>query len=89
MGFELAGELRHFQPNKNVTIVHSQAYLFKDRYPDKFRKYGLKKARALGINVILGDRVALPEEPYTSVTTEKGVKLEADLVVRLNMSLKV
>ncbi|KAG8904173.1 hypothetical protein FRB99_002121 [Tulasnella sp. 403] len=83
VGVEMAGEIRHFHPNKRVTIVHSQDYLLNDVYPDKFRKRVVDKARANGTDVILNDRASVPQGQYSSVTTEKGVNIEADLVVPL------
>ncbi|KAG8898418.1 hypothetical protein FRB99_007447 [Tulasnella sp. 403] len=82
-GLEMAGELRHWYPGKAVTVVHAQNAVLHDALPAKFRQQALDKARALGINVILNDRAAVPEGQYSSVTTEKGENIKADLVIPL------
>ncbi|KIO28783.1 hypothetical protein M407DRAFT_242857 [Tulasnella calospora MUT 4182] len=81
VGTELSGELKHFYPNKHVTLVHAEEYLLNATYPPKFRKTVTDNLKGYGINVILDDKATLPEQPFTSVTTEKGQKVDADLVV--------
>jgi NADH dehydrogenase FAD-containing subunit len=79
---EYVGELAHYYPEKKVTLVHGQAALMNDTYPDKFRKSVLDAVKKIGIEVILGDKIptkAVPEGGY--VTTEKGHHVRADLVV--------
>ncbi|KAG8895160.1 hypothetical protein FRC00_007869 [Tulasnella sp. 408] len=81
VGAELAGELKHFYPNKHVTLIHAQESLLNAVYPPKFRKRVTDNLRSYGVNVILEDKATVPTQPYTSVTTEKGEKVDADLVV--------
>ncbi|KAG8912678.1 hypothetical protein FRC01_004956, partial [Tulasnella sp. 417] len=50
-------------------------------YPPKFRKRVTDNLRGYGVNVIVDDKATLPAQPYTSVTTDKGQKIDADLVV--------
>ncbi|KAI0823945.1 FAD/NAD-P-binding domain-containing protein [Trametes gibbosa] len=82
VGLELAGEIKEVSPNKKVTIVHSDAKLINDTYPDKFRKDIERRARALGIEFILGDKLDTPPEGTVGVTTHNGKSIpDADLVV--------
>lgn len=80
-GYEVAGELRYYNPGSNVTVIHGLDLPFNPAYPDKFRKYAAKRLRETGVNLILGDRATYPSAPFTSITTEKGVTVKADLVV--------
>ncbi|KAG8891683.1 hypothetical protein FRC01_014572 [Tulasnella sp. 417] len=50
-------------------------------YPDKFRRRIVERWEALGVKFFLGDRGSLPQGDYTSITTEKGRTIKADLVV--------
>ncbi|KAG8966180.1 hypothetical protein FRC03_012370 [Tulasnella sp. 419] len=77
----MSGEIKHFYPNTNVTLVQSAQALLNDTYPMKFRTYTLNALQGVGVNVILDDKVDIPQEPYSSVTTHKGKTLKADLVI--------
>jgi len=81
VGIEFAGEIKHFYPNKNITLIHAEEYPLNAAYPVKFRKYAAQRIREAGINLILNDRASLPSGSTTSITTEKGVTVEADLVL--------
>jgi apoptosis-inducing factor 2 len=82
---ELAGELHHFHPEINITLVHGGDNLFTDVYPNKFRQRVLDALHSRRINVILGDRVEAPPQSLDPavITTAKGVTIEADIVVRI------
>ncbi|KAG8924066.1 hypothetical protein FRC01_011981, partial [Tulasnella sp. 417] len=81
VGIELSGELKHYYPNKNVTLIHNDGQLMNAAYPDKFRSRVLQKWKDLGVNVVLGDRATVPQGEYTSITTDKGRTIKTDLVV--------
>lgn len=81
VGTELSGELRHYYPNKNVTVVHSENLLLNSTYPDKFRTRTTEKWRSLGVKLVLSDRANIPEGEYSSITTDKGETIRADLIV--------
>ncbi|CAE7101786.1 unnamed protein product [Rhizoctonia solani] len=82
VGLEYAGELAHYYPNTKVTLVHSLPELTNDTYPAKFRKSLLDGVTKLGVRVILGDRLSAQSSAQDGhVTTEKGVRLRADLVI--------
>jgi len=82
-GFEIAGEMRHWYPQANVTIIHALDEPFNSAYPLKFRQLAAKRLREVGITLILNDRASLPEGPFESITTDKGVTVKADLVLPL------
>ncbi|KAG8958267.1 hypothetical protein FRC03_009300 [Tulasnella sp. 419] len=81
LGIELAGEIKHFYPNTNVTLVHAGHALISDIYPMKVRTFTLNALQDAGVNVILDDKVDVPREPYSSVTTRKGRTIRADLMI--------
>lgn len=69
-------------PGKNVTVVHGGTELMNNTYPSKFRKVLLKTVTKMGVEVVLGDKIAptvVPEGGY--VTTENGKRIQADIVV--------
>ncbi|QRV76818.1 apoptosis-inducing factor 2 [Ceratobasidium sp. AG-Ba] len=82
VGLEYAGELRHYTPEKEVTLVHAQKELMNQTYPSKYRKSLLDGITKLGVKVILGDRIStnvVPENGY--VTTEGGERIRADMII--------
>ncbi|CAE6346400.1 unnamed protein product [Rhizoctonia solani] len=82
VGIEYAGELAHYYPNTKVTLVHSLPDLTNDTYPAKFRKSVLDGVTKLGVQVVLGDKLPTDSSPKDGhVTTEKGVRLRADVVI--------
>ncbi|KAG9118580.1 hypothetical protein FRC07_006846 [Ceratobasidium sp. 392] len=84
-GLEYAGELRHYYPEKKVTVIHGGKELMNQTYPAKFRRSILDGVRKLGVEVVLGDKIspkAVPEGGY--VTTEHGERIRADMVVTAN-----
>jgi len=84
VGTELAGEIAHAHPDKQVTLVSSDSTLFPD-FPEKLGKSLHKKLEAMGVEVITGVRAeSLPgrDAPQSSnVTLSDGRIVEADLVV--------
>ncbi|KAG8743414.1 hypothetical protein FRC10_012079 [Ceratobasidium sp. 414] len=82
VGLEYVGELRHFMPNKKVTVVHGGNELMNRTYPPKFRKALFSAITKMGVQVILGDKISPTVVPEGGiVTTEKGQQIEADLVI--------
>ncbi|KIY68526.1 FAD/NAD(P)-binding domain-containing protein [Cylindrobasidium torrendii FP15055 ss-10] len=81
VGIELAGEIKDVWPNKPVTIVHNQRLLLNDTYPDKFRRRMEQGLHARGIVTVFEDSVGELAPGVTSITTQKGKTLSADLVV--------
>ncbi|KAG8862923.1 hypothetical protein FRB96_000343 [Tulasnella sp. 330] len=81
VGIEICGEIRHFIPDKEVTLVHNQDQLLNSAYPAKYRKTLFDGLKAIGVTVYLKDRVTAPMGPHTSITTENGVKIKADVVI--------
>ncbi|CEL58299.1 Apoptosis-inducing factor 2 OS=Taeniopygia guttata GN=AIFM2 PE=2 SV=1 [Rhizoctonia solani AG-1 IB] len=82
VGIEYAGELVNYYPNTKVSLVHSLPELTNDTYPAKFRNSLLDALKKLGVQVVLGDRLptqSVPKDGY--ITTEKGARLQADLVI--------
>ncbi|KAI0042337.1 FAD/NAD-P-binding domain-containing protein [Auriscalpium vulgare] len=80
-GIEYAGEVSDFFPGKKVTIVHGSDQLINSTYPDKYRKRVEQSVRAVGVDIVFNDY--LDDNTITDgfVTTRKGKKIKADLVV--------
>ncbi|KAI0329011.1 FAD/NAD-P-binding domain-containing protein [Cubamyces sp. BRFM 1775] len=82
VGLETAGEIKDMWPRKKVTVVHSEAQLLNDAYPQKFRRDIERRARLRGIDLIFGDKVDIPPEATIGVVTRNGRQLpDVDLVV--------
>ncbi|PFH45970.1 hypothetical protein AMATHDRAFT_157112 [Amanita thiersii Skay4041] len=81
VGIELAGELKEFHPNKNVTIVHGQELPLNDYYPRRWRKDIARRLRRRGVNLVLSDYVDDEEIEHYTIKTRNGEVVLADLVV--------
>ncbi|KJA15813.1 hypothetical protein HYPSUDRAFT_1066992 [Hypholoma sublateritium FD-334 SS-4] len=81
VGLELAGEIKDLSPSKNVTIVHGQALLLNESYPESWRASVAKSFGSRGIDFILGDYVDDLEIKEGYVTTRSGKRIKADLAV--------
>ncbi|KAI0354849.1 FAD/NAD-P-binding domain-containing protein [Trametes cingulata] len=83
VGIETAGEVKDEWPEKKVTLVHSDKMLLNDAYPERFRRDLERRARARGIEVLLGDRVDALPEGTVGISTKNGTHIpDADLVVQ-------
>lgn len=84
VGTELAGEISHAFPAKQVTLVASDPTLFPN-LPSKLGGSLRKKLEAMGVEVITGARArSLPGRTAPeagSVTLSNGREIEADLIV--------
>ncbi|KAG8928031.1 hypothetical protein FRC03_009299 [Tulasnella sp. 419] len=81
VGLELAGEIRHYHPDSNVTLIQASEELFNDTYAMKFRRRSLEAMENLGVRVLLHDRVGIPQIPVKEVMTLNGVKVKTDLII--------
>ncbi|QRW05750.1 apoptosis-inducing factor A [Ceratobasidium sp. AG-Ba] len=82
VGVEYVGELRHFMPDKKITLVHGGNELMNKTYPVKYRKALYNAVTKLGVHVILDDKISPTTAPEGGiVTTEKGQQIEADIVI--------
>ncbi|KAK2462569.1 hypothetical protein APHAL10511_005412 [Amanita phalloides] len=81
VGVELATELKHRFPDKNVTIVHGQELPMNDYYPDKWRRVLDRRIRKQGIKLIINDYIDDLEVENGAVKTRQGQSLVADLVI--------
>ncbi|MEM8572637.1 MAG: FAD-dependent oxidoreductase [Pseudomonadota bacterium] len=84
VGIELAGEIAHRFPEKSVSLVSADAKLFPG-FPAKLGKGLEHKLKAMGVEVILGQRVQdlqSTTEPYSgAVTLGDGRVISADLMI--------
>ncbi|KAJ1993174.1 hypothetical protein H4R33_000761 [Dimargaris cristalligena] len=95
LGVEIAGEIKHASPDKNITIVHRGEQLLSSPLSLKFRRRVTQRVEELGVNVILGDSIDLQDEanslslemsvsansPYL-ITTRQGIPIEADKIIQ-------
>ncbi|KAH7100844.1 FAD/NAD(P)-binding domain-containing protein [Auriculariales sp. MPI-PUGE-AT-0066] len=82
LGMEIAGELRHFHPNKEVTLVQRSQHMLNDAYPERFRSYAEMRLRETGVNIVLDDTVVGSEVNDGVVTTASGKRLSADILIQ-------
>ncbi|KAJ1984864.1 hypothetical protein H4R34_000404 [Dimargaris verticillata] len=86
VGVELAGEIATEYPEKRVILVHNQSKLFLDEYKDSFRDRAREQLESLGVQVILNEKVIIPEEKGLEpggqtriLRTASGRAIESDL----------
>ncbi|KZV96818.1 FAD/NAD(P)-binding domain-containing protein [Exidia glandulosa HHB12029] len=83
VGVEIAGEIRHFFPDKSVTMVQKDAHLLNATYPDKWRLRVDKMLRDGGVKLVTDDVIDASElsSDTGTVTTRKGAVIHADLII--------
>ncbi|KAH6916251.1 hypothetical protein BKA70DRAFT_1368461 [Coprinopsis sp. MPI-PUGE-AT-0042] len=82
VGMELAGEIKDFYPDTEVTIIQRDSELLNGSYPARFRSAALKRVHQTGAKVILDDSVeAFEPSSDGTVKTKKGRVVKADLVI--------
>ncbi|WP_086931692.1 NAD(P)/FAD-dependent oxidoreductase [Agarilytica rhodophyticola] len=83
VGVELAGEIKHFMPNKQVTLISNRQALFPSQ-PDKLGLQLIDKLKALGVEILLGVRAENLESttmPYQGeLALSNGQRIGADLI---------
>ncbi|KAJ2557596.1 hypothetical protein EV175_001248 [Coemansia sp. RSA 1933] len=62
VGVESAGEIADAYPEKQVTLVHSAPHLLPDIFKSGLHSSALNKLKALGVNVVLDERVEIPQD---------------------------
>lgn len=88
VGVEMAGEIVDRYPNVHVTIIHSRDHLVTMKFGEKFQSDVQDILEHRGIHFILSDKVTnlgtLVDCKHVKQTvhTEKGQKLEADVVIK-------
>ncbi|CAG8528760.1 2791_t:CDS:2 [Paraglomus occultum] len=85
VGIELAAEIKTTYEDKKVTVVHPRELLLNDDFPNKFRDQVTARLRALGVNIILNERVQFSAsdigngDKKVTLVTDKGTKIESDV----------
>ncbi|KAH3667514.1 hypothetical protein OGAPHI_003163 [Ogataea philodendri] len=84
LGIELAGEIKHEYPEKEVVLIHPHSTLPPESLlGDQFKEQTLEFLKNLGIEVLLNTRVKTEAEDGTLVTTD-GRTISSDLVFWCN-----
>ncbi|PYH94735.1 FAD/NAD(P)-binding domain-containing protein [Aspergillus ellipticus CBS 707.79] len=85
VGIEMAAEIKHRYPSKEVTLVHSRSELLSsEQLPSEFREQVNRLVQGGGVNVILENRVtSVTDEsgPPKVVTLQNGRQIAADEVI--------
>ncbi|KIK65257.1 hypothetical protein GYMLUDRAFT_39617 [Collybiopsis luxurians FD-317 M1] len=76
-GIQLATDLKTHAPTqlKHVTLIHSRPQLL-NRFHESLHDITLNKCQELGIDVVLGKRVVVPERGFPQTTTAKEFNIE-------------
>ena len=81
VGIEYAAEIKHYYPDINVTLLHSQTLPLTAIYPESFRKTLLQKLEAIGVSFINEEKVpdihkvSQQHKPGTPLTLVSGREL--------------
>ncbi|EOD46621.1 putative apoptosis inducing protein [Neofusicoccum parvum UCRNP2] len=84
VGIEMAAEIKHNHPSKNVILIHSRNELLSNEpLPAEFKERALAISEEGGVRVILGQRatVVAQENGTSTVTLTDGRVIEAGKVV--------
>lgn len=76
VGVELAAEIKHYHPNKEVIIIHSKSELM-ERNSKKARDYAYNYLKNEGVDVIFNERVV--SNDGNNFYTDSGKIISADL----------
>ncbi|KAJ7765027.1 FAD/NAD-P-binding domain-containing protein [Mycena maculata] len=85
-GVQMVTDAKEYYPSKNITLIHSRDQLM-NRFHPKLHEIVLEKLKAIGINVILGQRVKIPSShfpvsgPAYDVELADGRLIPADIAV--------
>lgn len=79
-GVELAADAKDFYPEKTLTLVHSRSALM-HRFGQCLQYEALKSLEALGVEVILNDRVEYQDADACTVTLRSGRSIACDFFV--------
>lgn len=89
VGVELAGEISTDFPEKKITLVHGESALINQGGHSKLQKRLENGLKSKGVSVILGEKIVTDDalKDFVSfgnktITTDKGTKLETDVVFR-------
>lgn len=86
VGVQMATDIKELYPEKSVTLIHSRAQLM-NRFHSKLHDLVEERAHELGVDLVLGSRVKLPEGGYPTdgrefqVELQDGRKVDADFAV--------
>jgi pyruvate/2-oxoglutarate dehydrogenase complex dihydrolipoamide dehydrogenase (E3) component len=86
VGVQMATDIKELYPEKSVTLVHSRTKLM-NRFNSALHDIIAERCRDLGIQMILGSRVKVPEQGYPTdgrdfiVELEDGSSIPADFTV--------
>ncbi|XP_071838940.1 ferroptosis suppressor protein 1-like [Apostichopus japonicus] len=88
VGVELAGEIATDYSEKEITLINDKDDIIHVSFKEKFRQKAKEQLEAMGIKLILGERVSNLDElttdgsqPCSLVKTDKGREIETDLVI--------
>lgn len=86
VGVQMATDIKQLFPSKSVTLVHSRANLM-SKFHHGLHDIVKQRSDDLGINLVLGKRVKLPENGYPTngqefqVELQDGINLPADFAI--------
>jgi NADH dehydrogenase FAD-containing subunit len=82
-GVELAADAKDLYPEKNVILVHSRSALM-HRFSQCLQDEALKSLKALGVGVILNDRIMHEDTDACTVMLRSGRSIDCDFFVSYN-----
>ncbi|KAI0050109.1 FAD/NAD-P-binding domain-containing protein [Auriscalpium vulgare] len=76
VGVQMSTDIKDYYPSKSVTLVHSRDRLMNNFHP-RLNEIILERAKELGIEVVLDDRVVVPADGFPLDGSEFDVKLRS------------
>jgi NADH dehydrogenase FAD-containing subunit len=82
VGIELAGDLKHYRPDKQVNLIHPYGHMPPEEHlVDEFKRLTLESVKNAGVNVILNTRVNADKSIHLGTT-------EGDLTTTTGATIK-
>ncbi|EJT99770.1 FAD/NADP-binding domain-containing protein [Dacryopinax primogenitus] len=86
IGVQMATDVKEYYPNKHVTLIHSRSHLMNKFHP-KMHELILTRCKELGIDVILEDRVIVPEGGFPVGKGEFNIKLKSGKTIKADCAI--
>ncbi|THH12756.1 hypothetical protein EW146_g7395 [Bondarzewia mesenterica] len=86
VGVQMATDIKEYHPDKTVFLIHSRPHLMNKFHP-KLHEIVMERAKELGIEVVLNERVKIPASGFPldgsefEVELNSGGKLPADFAI--------
>lgn len=88
VGIELAGDIKHYRPNKTVNLIHPHAQFPPEILSPEFKALALKSIENAGVNIFLNTRIKHSANEGVDIGTTHGDLTTVDnKVIKSNLNI--